>query len=104
MRATRTSPRKNSPASAAPATAAGDASNDDSSDPPYKSWDKASLESELDDEDDDSGKQRGSTITLKLMEKSKTGLVNIVLKQKKQIIDLQEKLDKSKIIRNQSKK
>ncbi len=38
------------------------------------------------------------------MEKSKTDLVNIVLKQKKQIIDLQEKLDKSKIIQNQSKK
>jgi hypothetical protein len=98
MRATRTSPRKNPPATAAPATAAGDASDDDSSDPPYKPWDEASSESELDDEDNYSGKQRGSTITTKLMEKSKTDLVNIVLKQKKQIIDLQEKLDKSKII------
>ncbi len=104
MRATCTSPRKNPLATAAPATAAGDASNDNSSNPPYKPWDKASLESELDDEDDDSGKQRGSTITTKLMEKSKANLVNIVLKQKKQIIDLQEKLDKSKIIQNQSKK
>jgi hypothetical protein len=104
MRATRTSPRKNPPATPAPATAAGDASDDDSSDPPYKQWDKASSESELDDEDNDSGKQRGSTISTKLMEKSKTDLVNIVLQQKKQIIDLQEKLDKSKIILNQSKK
>jgi hypothetical protein len=84
MRATRMSPRRNPPATAAPATAAGDASNDNSSDPPYKPWDKASSESELDDEEMD--------------------LVNIVLKQKKIIIDLQEKLDKSKIIRNQSKK
>jgi hypothetical protein len=58
----------------------------------------------LDDEDEDSEKQRGSTITTKLMEKSKTDLVNIVLKQKHQIIDLQEKLDKSKVIQNQSKK
>ncbi len=92
------------PHTAAPATAASDASNDDSSNPPYKPWNKASSESELDDEDDDSGKQRGSTITTKLMEKSQTDLVNIVLKQKKQIIDLQEKLEKSKIIWNQSKK
>jgi hypothetical protein len=104
MRATRTSPRKNPLATAAPVTAVGDASNDDSSNPPYKPWDEASSESELDDEDDNSGKQRGSTITTKLMEKSKMDLVNIVLKQRKQIIDLQEKLDKSKIIRNQSKK
>jgi hypothetical protein len=98
MRATCTSPKKNPPATAAPATAAGDASDDDSSNPPYKPWDKASLESELDDEDNNSGKQRGSTITTKLMEKSKAGLVNIVLQQKKQIIDLQAILDKSKII------
>jgi hypothetical protein len=104
MRATRTSPRKNPPATTAPATAAGDVNNDDSSNPPYKPWDKASSDSELDDEDDNSRKQRGSTITTKLMEKSKTDLVNIVLKQKKQINDLQEKLDKSKIIRNQSKR
>ena len=104
MRATRTSPRKNPPATTAPATAAGDVNNDDSSNPPYKPWDKASLESELDDEDDNSGKQRDSTITTKLMEESNTDLVNIVLKLKKQIIDLQENLDKSKIIRNQSKK
>ncbi len=98
MWATRTSPTKNPPATAAPETAAGDASDDDLSDPPYKPWDKASSESELDDEDDDSGKQRGTTITTKFMEKSKTDLVNIVLQQKKQIIDLQEKLDMSKII------
>jgi hypothetical protein len=104
MRATRTSSRKNPPATAAPVTAAGDTSNDDSSNPPYKPWDETSSESELDDEDNDSGKQRDSTITMKLMEKSKTDLVNIVLKQKKHIIDLQEKLDKSKIIQNQSKK
>ncbi len=98
------SPRKKPPATAAPVTAAGNASDYDSSDPPYKLRDKASSDLELDDEDDDSKKQRGSTITKKLMEKSKTDLVNIVLKQKKQIIDLQEKLDKSKIIQNQSKK
>ncbi len=104
MRATRTSPRKNPPATAAPTTAAGDASNDNSSNPLYKPWDKASSELELDDEDDNSRKQRGSTITTKLMEKSKTDLVNIVLQQKKQIIELQEKLEKSKIIQNQSKK
>jgi hypothetical protein len=104
MRATRTSPKKKPPATAAPATAAGDASDDNSSNPPYKPRDESSSESELDDEDKDSEKQRGSTITTKLMEKSKTDLVNIVLKQKQQIIDLQEKLDKSKMIRNQSKK
>ncbi len=98
MRAFRTSPRKKPPATAAPATATGDSSNDDSSNPPYKPRDESSLESELDDEDEDSKKQRGSTITTKLMEKSKTDLVNIVLKQKQQIIDLQEKLDKSKMI------
>jgi hypothetical protein len=104
MRATCTSPRKKPPATAAPATTAGDASNDDSSNPPYKPRDKSSLKLELDDEDKDSKKQRGSKITTKLMEKSKTDLVNVVLKQKQQIIDLQEKLDKSKMIRNQSKK
>ncbi len=58
MRATCTSPRKNPPVTAAPATAAGDASNDKSSNPPYKPWDEGSSESELDDEDDNSGKQR----------------------------------------------
>jgi hypothetical protein len=104
MKATRTIPRKKSPATAAPATAAGDASDDDSSNPPYKPRDKLSSESELDDEDKDSKKQRASTITTKLMEKSKTDIVNIVLKQKQHIIDLQEKLDKSKMIQNQSKK
>jgi hypothetical protein len=104
MRATRISPRKKPPATAAPATTAGDASNDDSSDPLYKPRDESSSELESDDEDKDSEKQGGSTITTKLMEKSKTDLVNIVLKQKQQIIDLQEKLDKSKMIRNQSKK
>jgi hypothetical protein len=104
MRATRTSPRKKPPAAAAPATTAGDASDDDSSNAPYKPRDESSLESELNDDDKDSKKQRGSTITTKLMEKSKADLVNIVLKQKQQIIDLKEKLDKSKVIRNQSKK
>ena len=58
----------------------------------------------MEDEDKDSKKQRGSTITMKLLEKTKMDLVNIVLKQKQQIIDLKEKLDKSKVIRNQSKK
>jgi hypothetical protein len=88
------SPRKKPPATAAPAIAAGDASDDDSSNPPYKPWDESSLESELNDEDEDSKKQRGSTITTKLMETSKTDLGNTVLKQKQQIIDLQEKIDK----------
>ncbi len=98
IRATHTSPRKKPPATAAPATAAGDASDDVSSNPLYKLRVESSSESELDDEDEDSEKQRGSTITTKLMEKSKTDLVNIVLKQKQQIIDLREMLDKSKMI------
>jgi hypothetical protein len=43
-------------------------------------------------------------MTAKLMEKTKTELVNIVLKQRTQIIDLQERPEKEKIIWNQSKK
>ena len=42
-------------------------------------------------------------MTAKLMEKMKMEL-NIVLKQRTQILGLQERLEKEKIIRNQSKK
>jgi hypothetical protein len=97
--------KKSPPATAASATAAGDASKDDSGNPPYKLRYKESSESELDDDDDNSGKQRSSTtITTKLMEQTKTDLVKIVLKQRTQIIGLQERLEKVKMIRNQSKK
>ncbi len=84
---------------------ADDASDDDSGDPSYKPRFEDTSDSELDDDDNDAIKQQSSTtMTAKLMEKKKTELVNIVLKQRTQIIGLQERLEKEKIIRNQSKK
>jgi hypothetical protein len=97
--------KKSLRAMVAPAMAADDASKDDSCDPPYKSTFDNSSESELDNNDNNAGKQQSSTtITTKFLEKTKTELVNIVLKQRTQIIGLQDRLEKVKIIQNQSKK
>jgi hypothetical protein len=98
--------KKKSPrAMAALARAADDASKNDLGDPPYKPTFDDSSESESDDDDNDAGKQQSSTtITTKLMEKMKTELVNIVLKQRTHIIGLQDRLEKVKIIQDQSKK
>jgi hypothetical protein len=91
---------------AAMGRASDDASYDDSDDPPYKPRDEDSSESELDD--DDTGKamvgRSSTTMSAKLMEKTKTELVKIVLYQRTQIIGLQERLEKEKISRNQSRK
>jgi hypothetical protein len=98
--------KKNNPsARAATGKVADDASNDNLGNPPYKPRFKDTSDSELDDDDNDTIKQRRSNrMTAKLMEKTKTELVNIFLKQRTQIIGLQERLEKEKIIRNQSKK
>ncbi len=90
---------------AAMGRASDDASDDDSANPPYKPRDEESSESELDDDDTEAIVGRSiTTMSAKLMEKTKTELVKIVLKQRTQIIGLQERLEKEKIIRNQSKK
>jgi hypothetical protein len=85
--------------------ASDDASYDDSDDPPYKPRDEDSSESELDDNDTEAMVGRSSTtMSANLMEKTKMELVKIVLKQRTQIIGLQERLEKEKISRNQSRK
>jgi hypothetical protein len=98
--------KKNNPsARAATRRVADDASDDNLSYPPYKPRFEDTSDSELDDDNNDAIKQQSSTtMTAKLMEKTKTELVNIVLKQRTQIIGLQERLEKEKIIWNQSKK
>ena len=92
--------KKNNPSAwAATGRVADDASDDDSGNPSYKPRFKDTSDSELDDDDNDAIKQQSSTtMTAKLMEKTKTELVNIVLKQRTQIIGLQERLEKEKII------
>jgi hypothetical protein len=106
MEKTKTKTKKNNPsARAATERVADDASDDDSGDPSYKPRFEDTSHSELDDDNNDAIKQQSSTtMTAKLMEKTKTELVNIVLKQRTQIIGLRERLEKEKIIWNQSKK
>ncbi len=90
--------KKNQGPGAAMGRANDDTSNDNSAYPPYKPRCQESSESELDDNDTEAIVGQSSTMmSAKLMEKTKMELVKIVLKQRTQIIGLQEQLEKEKI-------